>query len=189
VGQATRAARRTTTPERIVSFWRAAGPKKWWKKDAAFDRTVRSRFMAAHEAAARGELGSFEDTAEGALALVVLLDQFPRNMFRDSPHAFATDPLARSVASRAIARGFDHAIDASMQLFLYMPFMHSEALIDQENCVELHAALGAAGQSKFAVTHRDVIVKFGRFPHRNRILGRESTSEELAFLEGGGFAG
>jgi uncharacterized protein (DUF924 family) len=188
-GHANRAARRPITPAQIVSFWRAAGPKKWWKKDVAFDRTVRSRFLTAHEAAARGELALFEDTAEGALALVILLDQFPRNMFRGSPHAFATDPLARAVASRAVARGFDRAIDASMRAFFYMPFTHSETLADQERCVELHAALGEIDLSQYALIHRDIIAKFGRFPHRNPALGRETTPEEQTFLDGGGFAG
>lgn len=182
-------AKTAVTPAQIVSFWRAAGPKKWWKKDAAFDRTIRLRFMAMHEAAARSELASFEDSAEGALALVILLDQFPRNMFRGSPHAFATDPLARAVASRALARGFDQAIDASMRPFFYMPFMHSETLADQERCVALHAAFGDAGRSHHAIVHRDIIAKFGRFPHRNRALGRDTTPQEQEFLDGGGFAG
>jgi uncharacterized protein (DUF924 family) len=174
-----------TTGE-IVSFWRNAGPDKWFEKDEAFDRAVRSKFLAVHEAAGRGELSVWEDGAEGALALVILLDQFPRNMFRGSPRAFATDPLARAVAARAIACGFDRATDETMRIFFYMPFMHSEALADQDRCVALFAG---AGHSDYATSHRDIIAKFGRFPHRNRVLGRDSTPAEQEFLAGGGFAG
>ena len=104
----------------IVSFWREAGPEKWFEKDDEFDLTIRSRFLAIHEAAARGDLAAFEETAEGALALLILLDQFPRNMFRGSARAFATDPLARAVANRALARGFDLAIDKTMRPFFYL---------------------------------------------------------------------
>jgi uncharacterized protein (DUF924 family) len=177
------------TPADIVSFWRDAGPEKWWKKDDTFDRTIRSRFLAVHEAAARGELAAWEDSAEGALALVILLDQFPRNMFRDSAHAFATDPLACAVASRALVRGFDRITDENMRPFFFMPFMHSEVLADQDRCVELHAGFGDAGRSKFATVHRDIIAQFGRFPHRNRMLGRDTTPAEQEFLDAGGFAG
>ena len=177
------------TAAEIVSFWRQAGPDKWFEKDEAFDRTVRSKYLAVHEAAARGELADWEDSAEGALALIILLDQFPRNMFRGSPHAFATDPLARAVADRAIARGFDRAGDETLRLFFYMPFMHSETLADQERCMRLFAALGHEGQTRYAADHRDIIAKFGRFPHRNRMIGRATTAAEQEFLDGGGFSG
>jgi uncharacterized protein (DUF924 family) len=173
----------------VVSFWRDAGPDRWWEKDDAFDHLVRSRFLPLHEAAARGELAEWEDSAEGALALVILLDQFPRNMFRGSPHAFATDPLARAVATGAIAHGFDQKIDASIRQFFYLPFMHSELLADQHRCCKLYEALGDAGLAKFATAHRDIIAKFGRFPHRNRALGRTTTPAEQDFLDAGGFAG
>ncbi len=172
-----------------VSFWRAAGPDKWFEADEDFDRTIRSRFLAIHEAAARGELAAFEDSAEGALALLILLDQFPRKMFRNSARAFATDHLARAVADRALARGFDQETGATMRPFFYLPFMHSELLADQDRCLRLHEAFGDPEQLRFAVTHRDIIAKFGRFPHRNRALGRETTPAEQAFLDGGGFAG
>lgn len=177
------------TPAEVVRFWRQAGPDKWWKKDAAFDRTVRSKFLALHEAASRGELADWEDSAEGTLALIILFDQFPRNMFRGSPHAFATDPLARAVADRALARGFDRATDEALRMFFFMPFMHSETLADQDRCVALFDALGVPGQTEFATGHRDIIVRFGRFPHRNRIVGRETTAAEREFLDGGGFSG
>jgi uncharacterized protein (DUF924 family) len=173
----------------ILSFWRAAGPEKWWKKDEALDQAIRAKFLPVHEAAARGELNSWEQTAEGALALILLFDQFPRHMFRGSPHAFATDALARAVATRALARGLDQAIDETLRLFFYMPLMHSEILADQEHCVQLFAALGHSSQANYALVHRNIIAKFGRFPHRNRMLGRDTTAAEQAFLDGGGFAG
>jgi uncharacterized protein (DUF924 family) len=175
--------------EEIVAFWRDAGPDKWFEKDAEFDLTIRSRFLVVHEAAARGELMAFEEHAEGALALMILLDQFPRNMFRGSARAFATDPLARTVAERAIARGFDQATDEAMRPLFYLPFMHSEVLADQDRCVRLFEAFGDAEMSQFATGHRDVIVEFGRFPHRNTIMARHSTAEEQEFLASGGFAG
>ncbi len=173
----------------IVSFWRQAGPEKWFEKDDEFDLMIRSRFLAIHEAAARGEIAAWEETAEGALALLILLDQFPRNMFRNSARAFATDHLARAVADRALARGFDQETDATMRPLFYLPFMHSELLADQDRCLRLYEAFGDPQQLKFAATHRDIIVKFGRFPHRNRLLGRETTPAEREFLDSGGFAG
>ena len=179
----------TITPADIVSFWREAGPDKWFDQDAAFDLAIREEFLAVHEAAARGEHAAWEDSAEGALALIILFDQFPRNMFRGSPHAFATDALARAVARRAIAAGFDQAIDANMRQFFYLPFMHSEFLADQDRCVALYGKLGDPDLSKYATGHRDIIIKFGRFPHRNRVLGRDTTEAEQEFLDGGGFGG
>ncbi len=173
----------------IVSFWREAGPERWFEKDDDFDLTIRSRFLAIHEAAARGELAAFEETAEGALALLILLDQFPRNMFRNSARAFATDPLARAVANRALVRGFDLAVDEPMRPFFYLPFMHSELLADQDRSLQLHEAFGDPERSRHAAIHRDIILKHGRFPHRNRALGRETTPAEREFLEGGGFSG
>ncbi len=177
------------TAGEIISFWREAGPEKWFEQDEDFDRAIRSRFLAVHEAAARGELAAFEESAEGALALVLLLDQFPRNMFRGSARAFATDPLARAVANRALARGFDLKTDEPMRPFFYLPFMHSELIADQERCVGLYQALGDAEQLGYALTHRDIVAKFGRFPHRNRALGRATTPAELEFLNSGGFEG
>jgi uncharacterized protein (DUF924 family) len=177
------------TAAEIVSFWREAGPEKWFDKDAAFDSTIRAKFLAMHEAAARGDCAALEDTAEGALALVLLFDQFSRNMFRGSARAFATDALARAVAERALQRGFDRDIDETMRPFFYLPFMHSESAADQDRSVALHDAFGDAERSRYAVDHRDVIIKFGRFPHRNRVMGRDTTAAEQEFLDGGGFAG
>jgi uncharacterized protein (DUF924 family) len=173
----------------IVAFWRAAGPKAWFKKDPAFDEAIRARFQEAHFAAARGELAAWEESTEGALALLLLLDQFPRNLFRGHAHAFATDPLARRIAAHAVANGFDHSAPEECRCFFYLPFEHSEDYGDQELALELYEALGDPELTKWARLHADIIARFGRFPHRNACLGRESTPEELAFLATGGFVG
>ncbi len=173
----------------IVSFWREAGPEKWFLKDEAFDAEIVRRFLPVHEAAAAGQLADWEGTPEGVYALVILLDQFPRNMFRGSPRAFATDALAVEIAGRAIAKGYDEAYQPPEKRFFYIPFMHSEGLADQERCIELCAAADDADGVKYAEIHRDIIRDFGRFPHRNPVLGRKTTAQEQAFLEAGGFAG
>ncbi|HEU5272563.1 MAG TPA: DUF924 family protein, partial [Xanthobacteraceae bacterium] len=152
------------------------------------DADIRTRFLATYEAAAAGRL-AWDETADGALALLIVLDQFPRNMFRGSARAFAADPLARTIASRAIERGFDQAAAPSERSFFYLPFEHSEALADQERCIALNRAAGDADALKWAEQHADIIRRFGRFPHRNKALGRATTPEEQAFLDGGGFAG
>jgi uncharacterized protein (DUF924 family) len=170
-------------PAEIVSFWSEAGPDKWFKQDEGFDQAIRLKFLPTYEAAANGELAAWEQSAEGALALVILLDQFSRNMFRGNARAFATDALAQAVADRALARGFDQATDLAMRPFFYLPFMHSEALIDQDRSVRLYETLGDAEQLRYATEHRDVVQRFGRFPHRNRALGRDTTPAEQAFLE------
>lgn len=177
------------SPQSVVAFWAGAGPKKWFAKDDTFDREIRERFLAAHEAAAQGRLSDWEDNAEGALALLILLDQFPRNMFRGNERTFATDPLARDIAARAIDRGFDRAVPDNMRNFFYLPFQHSETLADQERGLALYRAWGDADNIKWADIHADIIRKFGRFPHRNEVLGRQTTTEEQAFLDGGGFKG
>jgi len=181
----------TAEPRDIVAFWREAGPKAWFKKSAAFDATIAERFEAAHHAAARGEFDAWTETAEGSLALLLLLDQFPRNLYRRSAHAFATDPLARNVARRAIGAGHDLATAPLLRGFFYLPFEHSEDLADQARSVDLCETLEReAGMSaKWARDHRDIIARFGRFPHRNACLGRVTTVEEQAFLDGGGFSG
>jgi uncharacterized protein (DUF924 family) len=177
-----------STPAEIVTFWREAGPDKWFEAEHEFDLTVRSRFLAVYEAAAAGRLAVWQESNEGALALVLLLDQFPRNMFRGEARAFATDAMARAVADRALARGFDQATDSTMRSFFYLPFMHSEALADQDRCVRLYEALDDAEQLRYAREHCDVIKKFGRFPHRNRALGRSTTQAEQVFLDDDGVA-
>jgi uncharacterized protein (DUF924 family) len=177
------------SPHAIVTFWRDAGYDKWYTKDDTFDREIRDRFLATHEAAAAGDLADWEDNAESALALMILLDQFPRNMFRGSPRAFATDPLARAIAGRALDKGFDREVDEAMRGFFYLPFQHSEAMADQERSLALYRAEGNANNIKYADIHADIIRRFGRFPHRNAVLGRKTTPEEQAFLDGGGFKG
>ena len=173
----------------VLAFWRAAGPAKWFKKDAALDAEIASRFSALWRDAAAGRLADWEAAPETALALVIVLDQFPRNMFRGGADAFATDALARGAAERAIAHGFDQAVPTSERLFFYLPFEHSESLADQERAIELVDALGDPDLTRWAKLHADVIRRFGRFPHRNSALGRVSTREEQAFLDAGGFAG
>src|ERR1700727_2958102 len=138
----------------IVSFWGEAGPDKWFEQEESFDQVIRLRFLPTYQAAANGELAAWEESVEGALALLLLLDQFPRNMFRGDARAFATDALARAVADRALARGFDQATDLALRPFFYLPFMHSEALADQDRCVRLHEALDDAEQLRYAREHR-----------------------------------
>ncbi len=177
-----------TTPSDVLDFWGAAGPEKWFAKDAAFDAAFTSRFLAAHEAAAAGALDHWAQDASGALALVLLLDQFPRNAFRDTRRAFATDAQALRAARAAIDRGFDQATPVELRAFFYMPLMHSESLADQDDCVALSRPLPGT-TLRFAELHRDIVRRFGRFPHRNAVLGRSTTPEERTFLDEGGFAG
>ncbi len=181
----------TAEPQHIVAFWREAGPSAWFRKSDTFDTAIRERFEAVHQAAARRELDGWEATAEGSLALLLLLDQFPRNLYRRSAHAFATDPLARGVARRAIDAGHDRATAPGLRGFFYLPFEHSENPADQTLSVDLCETLEReTGESaKWARNHRDIIVRFGRFPHRNACLGRTTTAEEQVFLDDGGFAG
>jgi len=177
------------SPADVLAFWRAAGPDKWFRKDGAFDADIKRRFLTTCEAAAAGTLADWEATPEDALALVIVLDQFPRNMFRGTARAFAADPLARTVTDRAIARGFDQRVPKSEQIFFYLPFEHSENLAEQEHGVALVRQMGDADLLKWAELHADIIRRFGRFPHRNAALGRTTTPHEQAFLDSGGFGG
>ncbi len=173
----------------VVGFWTQAGPPKWFAKSAAFDEVIRLKFEPTHHRAARGEYDAWMKTADGALALLILLDQFPRNLYRDSGHAFATDAKARAIARAAIESGFDKAVDPALRNFFYLPFEHSEDMADQDYCLALCAEAGDADSLKWAQVHHDVIARFGRFPHRNAALGRKTTAEEREFLEEGGFGG
>lgn len=177
-----------TTPQEVLAFWREAGPQRWFRRNDAFDAEIRDRFLAAHEAAASGGLRHWLDDAGGALALVLLLDQFPRNAFRGTPRVYATDAQARTIADAALAAGFDRQVDAALRRFFYLPFMHSEDLADQERSLALNADAGEDAL-RWARHHRDVVARFGRFPHRNAVLGRDSTPEEARFLAEGGFTG
>ena len=150
----------TTSPTDVLAFWREAGPEKWFKKDTAFDYAIRARFLATYGAAAAGELADWEQTADGALALTIVLDQFPRNMFRNDSRAFAADPVARAVAGRALAQGFDRDRPITDRQFFYLPFEHSENLADQERCCALFAATGDAdpvAHEQGAVAAGDVV--------------------------------
>ncbi|TPV93283.1 MAG: DUF924 domain-containing protein [Myxococcales bacterium FL481] len=187
----------------VIRFWFGApGPvervepavsRRWWGKDPAFDEEVRRRFAEAHDRATRGALHDWATTPRGRLALVIVLDQFSRNMFRDDPRAFASDALAQAHTSAAIAAGDDLDLTAIERVFVYMPLMHAENLALQEQCVQCFERLAAAAPAEhadmlrnnldFAVRHRDIVAKFGRFPHRNATLGRNSSAAELAFLQ------
>ena len=172
----------------VIEFWRSAGPQRWFAKDADFDARFRAEFLSHHEATARGDYAEWSRSAYGALALSILLDQFPRNAFRDTPRMFATDEMARAVARAAIKEGFDRQVGDDLALFLYLPFSHSETLADQEWSVELMDRLGEP-QRTHAQRHNDIIMRFGRFPHRNAILGRSMTVAEQQYLDNGGFTG
>jgi uncharacterized protein (DUF924 family) len=166
----------------VLEFWFDTHPEDWFVKRAAFDEEIRARFLALHESAAAGSLAAWRGDSRACLALVILLDQFPRNMFRDTARAFATDPQARDAARVILERGWDQAMKESERLFAYLPFEHSESIDDQE----LSCALMKDFDPKlrdYAERHRDIIRRFGRFPHRNDILGRESTAAEIEFLK------
>ncbi|MGL6208797.1 MAG: DUF924 family protein [Paracoccaceae bacterium] len=174
--------------QRVVAFWTAAGPAMWFAKDPAFDRAFRDAFLDLHIAAAGGKLTGWLATAEGALALVILLDQFPRNAFRDTPRMYASDPLARAVADDAIASGHDQRADPMLRLFFYLPFAHSEDMHDQERSVALGRDMPPPVPDH-SRRHQDIVRRFGRFPHRNVVLGRQTTPEEAAYLAAGGYGG
>ncbi len=176
-------------PDDIISFWREAGPDRWYTKDLAFDAELRRRFLPTWQDAAAGKLDAWQNSDEGTLALLIVLDQFPRNMFRGDPRTFATDTKARQVADRAIAKGVDQRIDPDLREFIYLPFEHSEDLADQVHSVMLFRAHGVAKGIEYALIHEDIIRRFGRFPHRNTMLGRATTADEQVFLNQGGFAG
>jgi uncharacterized protein (DUF924 family) len=178
----------SSNPFAVVDFWRAAGSDRWFAKDPAFDRHFRDLFLATHEAAARGDCGHWRATAIGALALLLLLDQFPRNAFRGTPRMYATDEMARAVAQSAVAVGQDWLVETQFQLFFYLPFGHSEDIADQERSVALAGRLDDKLRAR-AEHHRDIVRRFGRFPHRNPILGRAMTPDEQRYLDDGGYAG
>lgn len=173
------------TPGDVIGFWREAGPGKWFNGGAAFDATCRQRFGDAHMAAARREFDGWMATADGALALLLLLDQIPRNIFRGSGHAFATDGLALHHAKHAVDNGLDMQVDEGLRAFIYLPFEHCEEMAMQDRCVELMTPLGESSLG-YAHAHRNVIKRFGRFPHRNAALGRSNTPEEQEWLDAGG---
>lgn len=172
------------SPNEVIKFWFfEVYPKQRWMKDPKFDALIAQRFGDLYEKASRGELESWRKNAEGALAEVIVLDQFSRNMFRDDPKAFATDELALEIAQQAIANGFDKEMEGSYLSYLYMPFMHSESKEMHEIAVELFNKPSMKIAYDFELKHKAIIDRFGRYPHRNETLGRESTLEEIEFLK------
>lgn len=171
-------------PEDILNFWfHEISEKSWWEKSKSFDDLIRRRFLAIYEAAARGELAHWRDNLRGRLAEIIILDQFPRNMFRDDARAFATDGLALVLSQEAVRAGGYEGWPAAWRAFLFMPYMHSESVRVQEDCIKLFEGPGLEGNLDFAHRHKAIIDRFGRYPHRNDILGRESTKEEVEFLK------
>lgn len=178
-----------TKPQDVLDFWREGGPDRWFNKDEAFDTRIRERFADTVEAARRGELDGWADTPDGLLALVIVLDQFPRNLFRNDARAFASDEMGIALARRAHARGLVDAMPDDLAVFALMPLMHSERIADQDLCVAAMLRPAWADNHRFARVHREAIARFGRFPHRNAVLGRHTTPAERDYLENGGFGG
>lgn len=169
--------------EEVLEFWFSDAVKpKWFQSTPDFDRILTERYAQLWESACSGRLAAWSETPRPALALVIVLDQFPLNMFRGKPESFKTEAASREIARQAIANGFHEQLSGEQKAFLYMPFMHSEDLDDQDYAIQLFEEAGLHDNVKWARHHRDIVQKFGRFPHRNRILGRESTREERAYL-------
>lgn len=171
------------TPQDILDFWYTPPmPDHWFNSTKAIDQTIRERFATTWQQAANGELDDWQNSPEGCLALCIVLDQFPLNMFRYDPKAFATEQQAVRICKHAVAQGFDKQLPNEQLTFLYMPLMHSENMADQDESVRLFTAAGLDGNARFARHHRSIVERFGRFPHRNEVLGRESTQAELDYL-------
>lgn len=173
---------RLAGPGDILDFWREAGEERWFESDPSFDAAIAARFTPTLDAALRGDLAHWEATPDGALALVIVLDQFPRNLHRGTPGAYLGDAAAVAAAERAVERGDDGRVEPALRRFLYLPFMHAEDLAAQDRSVALNAAHGGAEAARYAAHHRDIVARFGRFPHRNAILGRTSTPDEEAYM-------
>lgn len=174
----------TKTPQQILDFWFSDHLSRYWfAKSDDIDREIAARFAGTHEAAHAGRLDDWIEEPDSALALVIALDQFPRNIYRGGPRAYASDPLALSHAEAALDRGHDQTQPPERRQFFYLPFMHTEDLAAQNRSVALYEALGNEKALHFARDHRDIIARFGRFPHRNAILGRDTTPDEAAFLK------
>ena len=165
----------------VLDFWFGLDPQRHWRRDDALDADIRKRFQTVWQDQQKQPVERFTASAEEALGAIILFDQFPRNMFRGDRRSFATDKLARRIATAVVDKGFDTEVPVDRRLFFYMPFEHSEQLADQQLCLRLTGALGNPQWTEFARKHHDVIARFGHFPHRNEVLGRESTEEEKAF--------
>ncbi len=168
----------------ILSFWfEESTPAQWFEKNIAFDEAIRTRFAAIHTQAVAGELVSWRDAgAQGRLAEIIVIDQFSRNLFRDDPRQFAADTIALVLAQEAISLGLDQQLPREQRVFLYLPFMHSESRLIHVEALHLYTALGIPGNLEFELKHKTIIDRFGRYPHRNAALGRQSTPEEIEFL-------
>lgn len=168
----------------VLTFWfEEIDQSKWWVKDESFDALICERFSELHTQAHLGELFEWRKTPKGRLAEIIVLDQFSRNMFRDTPRAFASDPMALALAQEAITSSADSKLTPIEQSFLYMPFMHSESLVIHKKAVELFKSTGLESSYEFELKHKEIIERFGRYPHRNTILKRTSTEEEVEFLK------
>ena len=176
-------------PDDVIAFWRAVGPSRWYNRDDELDRDIAARFADLHARAAAGDLDDWAKSADGSLALLILLDQFSRNMFRGSARAFAQDAKAREIAKAAISSGFHQKVPPELTVFFYLPFMHSESIADQDRSVALCHSLPDGDNLPYARDHERIIRRFGRFPHRNPALGRHTSPAEQAFLDAGGFSG
>jgi uncharacterized protein (DUF924 family) len=176
--------RNIVRPEAVINFWfEETDPEFWWKKDAGFDQLIDERFEIAHHMATQGALASWRETPLGRLAEIIVLDQFSRNLYRDSPLAFAYDEQALALAEEAIQAHADEELETKQKIFLYLPFMHSESRKSHETALTLFKTPGLEPNYDFEVKHKEIIDRFGRYPHRNEILGRESTQEEIEFLK------
>jgi uncharacterized protein (DUF924 family) len=169
--------------QEVLDFWfNDIEPKQWFEKNIDFDNTIKDRFGALHRQAIQGELSAWRDSPKGALAEIIVLDQFSRNIYRDQPESFAADPMALALAQVAISNGFDVELSPTERSFLYMPFMHSESAVIHKQAVTLFSELDIVNSLDFELKHKKIVDRFGRYPHRNAILGRKSSSEELAFM-------
>lgn len=177
-------------PNDVLEFWAGIGSKGWWTKNADVDAQIRARFGQLHKQACDGNLDDWAQTPDGALALIIVLDQFSRNLFRGSPKSFAQDAKALAIAKSAISNGVDKQANPELRLFFYLPYEHSEKLADQEESLNLLNSFNDSPEFlKAVIEHHNIIKRFGRFPHRNEVLGRETTADEQAYLDGGGFRG
>jgi len=172
------------TASDVIKFWFSEKIKpRWFNSTPEFDQLLRDRYLETYKAAVNGELSEWSATPDGSLALVIIFDQFPLNMFRSMAQGFLTEADSRRVASDAIDKQFDEMLSEEQKAFLYMPFMHSETLDDQDKSIALYEKAGLSENLKFARHHREIVIRFGRFPHRNEILGRSSTPEEINYLQ------
>ena len=177
------------TADGILHFWfTESTPQQWFAKDDAFDATIRTRFLATHAAAALGECWSWRSSAQGRLAELIVLDQFSRNLYRGDPRAFAQDAMALALAQELVQQGLDQQLTPAQRGFAYLPYMHSESRAVQQQSLALYTALGQENSLRFAHAHQVIVERFGRYPHRNAALGRQSTPEEVAFLQEPGSA-